>query len=169
MNSFKGNKTMKLTVKYKYLLPLGFSMFAFNALAGTLVFEEAGFSIKALDAPPGTAGAQPLTMLLPASDGFSANVNVQIQPYNGSLAQYKNLSDAQFKQFGFKPLISKVSNGSVIFEYTGSMSGKTLHWYSRGYKKGDFVYLVTATAQAANWQKTKNKLMSVVDSFRPRK
>ena len=156
-------------MKHKYLLPLILFVLSANAYSGTLVFDAAGFSIKALDAPPGVSGGQPLQMLLPASNGFSANVNIQIQPYTGTLVQYKNISDSQFKQYGFKQIVSKVSNDSVVFEYTGTMSGKKLHWYSRAYKRDGFIYLVTATEQDVYWPKTKNKLMSVVDSFKLRK
>ena len=134
--------------------------------AGTLVFEQSGYSIKSLDSPPPLAGSQPLQMLLPAVNNFSANVNVQIQPYNGTLSQYKDISDSQFKQYGFKPVLSKINSNSITFEYTGLMSGKNLHWYSKAYKQGNFIYLVTATEQESNWLKTKNQLISVVDSFK---
>ncbi len=156
-------------MKNKSLLTLLLFILSTNIYAGTLVFDEAGFSIKALDAPPEVAGGQPLQMLLPPNNGFSANVNIQIQPYNGTLTQYKSISDSQFKQYGFKPIISKVSKDSVIFEYTGTMAGKKLHWYSRAYKRGNFVYLVTATEQESNWPKTKKKLITVVDSFKLKK
>ena len=153
-------------MKIKIIFALLASLFTTCINAGTLVFEQSGYSIQSLDSPPPLAGVQPLQMLLPAVNGFSANVNVQIQPYNGTLSQYKDISDSQFKQYGFKPILSKINSNNVTFEYTGAMSGKNLHWYSKAYKKGDFIYLVTATEQESNWEKTKNKLMSVVDSFK---
>ena len=153
-------------MKIKIIFAILTSLLVTSINAGTLVFEQSGYSIKSLDSPPPLAGVQPLQMLLPAVNGFSANVNVQIQPYNGTLPQYKDISDSQFKQYGFKPILSKINSDNITFEYTGSMSGKKLHWYSKAYKKGDFIYLVTATEQEDNWSKTKIQLISVVESFK---
>jgi len=153
-------------MKINILFALIATLFVTSINAGTLVFEESGFSIDALDTPPPLSGGQPLQMLLPAINGFSANINVQIQPYTGTLTQYKALSDSQFKQYGFTSLLSKINKDNILFEYTGTMSGKNLHWYSKAYKKGNFVYLVTATEQEVNWKETKNKLTSAVDSFK---
>ena len=72
-----------------------------SALAGdkaeTLTFKQAGFSIAPLDEPQ-KGPSQTLIMFLPASDGFAPNVNVQIQPYSGSIDAYADLSKTQFKQ-----------------------------------------------------------------------
>jgi len=40
---------------------------------------------------------QALMMFLPVTDGFAANVNVQIQPYAGTIEDYTALSLQQFK------------------------------------------------------------------------
>jgi len=142
------------------------TLFVTSANAGTLIFEKSGFSINALDSSPPLSGAQPLQMSLPAVNGFSANISVQIQPYMGTLSQYKALSDSQFKQNGFKSILSKINNNYVLYEFTGLITGKSFHWYSKAYKKGDFVYLVTATEQEENWKDTKNDLITAVESFK---
>ena len=51
-----------------------------------LDFPSAGFAIAVLEAEPGDVGYIALTMSLPPTDGFAPNVNVQIQPFEGSLA-----------------------------------------------------------------------------------
>lgn len=153
-------------MKINLVITLLTALFISEASAGTLVFEESGFSINSLDSPPSLSGGQPLQMLLPAVNGFAANINVQIQPYTGTISQYKELSESQFKQLGLTTIHSKANESNLLFEYTGIMSNKKLHWYSKAIKKGDFVYLVTATEQETSWEQTKNKLISAVDSFK---
>jgi hypothetical protein len=132
-----------------------------------LHFPQAGFTIAPLESPPGESPQQVLMMFLPASDGFAANVNVQIQPYTGTLEDYVTLSLQQFKSAGLKVLQQKSPAKSVaVFEYTGETQGKSLHWYARAEKSGGSVYLVTATATAQQWGKDAGRLKSCVDSFR---
>lgn len=138
--------------------------------AGELVFSQYGFSINSLEAQMGsksveTEVTQAVIMYLPLKRGFTGNVNVQIQPYAGSLAQYLELSESQFKQFDLTILRSGVEKKRVFFEYQGLLSGQELHWYSVAEKKGDLIYLVTATDLQANWLESKEKLISVANSF----
>ncbi len=142
------------------------AVFASGINASTLDFPEAGFSIDSIDATPSLAGAQPLQMFLPPQNGFSANVNVQIQPYPGTMKQYLELSESQFKQMGLTVVSSKNLGGTMFFEYSGSMQGMDLHFYSKAVKSGDFVYLVTGTDSKQNWNTNKNKLITAVDSFK---
>jgi hypothetical protein len=132
-----------------------------------LVFPLGGFSIKPLEAPMGNVPNQALLMALPASDGFAANVNVQIQPYNGTLDEYIALSEGQFKTAGFKVIQqTKLSASAVVFEYTGEVQGHALHWYARAEHSSGKVYLVTATAAEAQWKRDSAALKACVDSFR---
>ncbi len=132
-----------------------------------LLFPTAGFSIQVLEAAPGKAPQQALFMALPSSDGFAPNVNVQIQPYNGSLDEYIALSEQQFKAAGFT-LVHRTKQGqsAVLFEYTGEMQGRALHWYARGERVTGRVYLVTATAAETQWKSEAPRLKACVDSFR---
>ena len=81
------------------LLAVTFSLQAY-AGSSSATFNQAGFSINVIDSEASNAGSQALMMMMPALNGFSANVNVQIQPYPGSLEDYKKLSEAQFVQMG---------------------------------------------------------------------
>ena len=153
-----------------------FVLFSFVMLTATtseaestnrLCFPAAGFTIAALDAPPGDSTQQALMMFLPARNGFAANVNVLIQPYTGTIADYVKLTLDQFKSNGIKVLQQKTPAKSVaIFEYSGEMQGQALHWYARAEKSGGSVYLVTATATSLQWKKEAAQLKSCVDSFR---
>jgi hypothetical protein len=132
-----------------------------------LHFPAAGFSIAPLDIPPGESPQQALAMYLPTSDGFAAYVNVQIQPYTGTIEGYIALTSKQFKSAGIKVLQEKTLTKSVaLFEYTGKVEGRPLHWYARAEKSGDAVYLVTATATPQQWSKESARLKSCVDGFR---
>ena len=155
----------------KLLIVLSFAVLAtstsFAESTNRLHFPQAGFTIAPLESPPGGSPQQALMMFLPATDGFAANVNVQIQPYVGAMDEYVSLSAQQFKSAGFKVLQQKTSGKSVaIFEYTGKTQGHELHWYARAEKSGDNVYLVTATATAEQWDKEAARLRACVDSFR---
>ncbi|WP_077340845.1 hypothetical protein [Pseudocolwellia agarivorans] len=142
------------------------ALFLFNVNASTLVFPESGFSIESLDAKPSAIGSQPLQMLLPAQNGFSANVNVQVQPYKGTITEYKQLSEAQFKQIGITLISKKEMGNTLIIEYSGTMQGQELHWYAKAVKKGDHVYLITATDNKNNWEQHKEQLINNVNSFK---
>src|SRR5262249_8155156 len=65
--------------------------------ADELHFKEHGFSIKALPGHSDAQTQQVVILLLPVSDGFAANVNVQVQPFAGSIDEYLKISLDQFK------------------------------------------------------------------------
>jgi hypothetical protein len=131
-----------------------------------LRFPLAGFSIAALESPPGPTPHMPLTMSLPADDKFAANVNIQIQPYEGTIEEYEALTLRQFKDFGLKVIErKKVGKLVIVFQYSGEVQGRLLHLYARAEKSGDHVYLVTATAVERQWVEQAPKLKACVDSF----
>ena len=157
--------TKKLFFGFFFVMPMAL------AIAGEstnrLHFPVAGFTIAPLETPPGESAQQALMMFLPVTDGFAANVNVQIQPYPGSIDDYLALSLKQFKSGGFKVLQQKTPAKSVaVFEYTGEVQGRPLHWYARAEKSAGSVYLITATATPPQWNKEAARLKSCVDSFR---
>jgi hypothetical protein len=130
-------------------------------------FPKAGFSIAPLEEPPGQSPQQVLMMFLPVTKSFAPNVNVQIQPYTGTIDEYVALSLDQFKGMGLKLSYQKaVGKSAVALEYTGEMKGKPLHWYARAEKSGANVYLVTATASEEQWGNVATQLKTCVDSFR---
>ena len=133
--------------------------------SNSATFNQAGFSIDVLDAKANSAGSQRLIMMLPASNGFSANVNVQIQPYPGSLKDYKKLSEAQFTQMGLKTISISENENKVYWEYSGNVQGKNLHFYAKIIKVDNLFYLATGTDLESNWPKTSKNIRSVVNSF----
>lgn len=104
-------------------------------------------------------------MCLPASDGFAPNVNVQIQPYADSIANYISLSKAQFEQLKFKIISEGKKEGGWTVEYTGSSSGNELHFYSRAVSDGKHVFLITAASKVGQWDTVSPTLKKCVDSF----
>ena len=113
---------------------------------------------------------QILSMQLNADGTFAPNVNVQIQPFPGSIDDYVKVSmDGQFKQLGFTTSSKKkLGEDGVAFEYTGTLRDMPLHFYARAFRKqgkGVF-YLITATALATQWAKSGPELKTCVDSFK---
>jgi len=132
-----------------------------------LHFPISGFSIAPLEVPMGLTPQQALVMFLPATNGFAANVNVQIQPYGETLDDYLTISVQQCKNAGFKLLQQNATEKTaVVFEYTGDMEGRRLHWYARAQKSAGRVYLVTATAPDDEWDRLAPQLKACVDSLR---
>lgn len=138
-----------------------------GASAEQLHFKAAGFSIKGLEAKPAGVTYQTLMMFLPGADGFSPNVNVQIQPFTGTIRQYTALSRKQFADAKFK-VLKEVRQGksAAVLEYTGEFNGRKLHWYARAIANGKSVFLATATASATQWKSVASQLKSCVDSFK---
>jgi len=132
-----------------------------------LRFPLSGFSIAPLEVAPGQITCQPLTMSLPATSNFAGNVNVQIQPYSGTIDEYMTLTLKQFKDAGIKLIEQKKAGRlGVVFEYSGELQGQSLHWYARAEKAARYVYLATATAAEQDWPKQASQLKNCVDSFR---
>src|SRR5213075_3222637 len=101
-----------------------------------LHFPVSGFSIAPLEAPLGEKPSQSLMIFLPVTGKLAANVNVQIQPYSGSIVDYTTLSLKQFEDAGLKVIEQKKAGKSgAVFEYTGEMERRALHWYARAEKK----------------------------------
>jgi hypothetical protein len=155
-------------MKYHHLLiaTLAVVLAAHTASAGPADFPKYGFQIDTLDASPGTENTQALMMFLPSKNGFAANVNVIIQPFPKTLKDFIAVSKSQFEKLDWKVLTEKSpSDKEWICEYAGETRQTSLHWYSRAILKSGKVYLVTATAAAADWDATAPTLKKCVDSF----
>lgn len=141
------------------------SLLLVSSLFASFVYATT-FQMDVLHVPTkAEMSSQLIQMKLPAKDGFSPNVNVQIQAYKGTIQEYKALSLSQFEQLGLTVFSADVVDNMISFEYAGSMMGFNLHWYARAFKKGDHIYLVTATGAEQEWEKEKQKLISNVNSF----
>jgi len=149
-----------------FLATLALSLSAADS-TNRLSFPVAGFSITPLEVPPGKSICQPLIMSLPATGNFAGNVNVQIQPYSGTIAEYTTLTLKQFKDAGVKVIEQKKAGTSgVVFEYSGELQGRSLHWYARAEKAAGHVYLATATTTEQEWPRQSAQLKACVDSLR---
>ena len=92
------------------------------ARAATIDLPLYGFQIDALDATPSTSTPTTvLEMFLPVTESFAPNINVQIQPYTGTIKDYVTLSKSQFEQMKWK-VVSDTQTGDNEWnvEYTGS-------------------------------------------------
>ena len=117
-----------------------------------LHFASSGFSIAPLEAPRGQVTQQVLMMFLPTVGEFTPNVNVQVQPYDGSLDDYVKLSLKQFESANLKMVQQgRTKDSGAVFEYRGEIQNRRLHWYAKAQKSQGRVYLVTATALEENW------------------
>jgi len=131
-----------------------------------LIFKTTGFSIKPLETDPLGHSYQAMSMSLPASGGFSPNVNVQVQCYTGTIDEYAAISRKEFASVKFK-LIKEDKQGknAVVFEYTGEIQERKLHWYAKATATGKRVYLATATATEKQWPEVKAKMKECIDSL----
>ena len=131
-----------------------------------LHFATSGFSIAPLEAPKGQLTQQVLMMFLPTGGDFTPNVNVQVQPYEGSLDDYIKLSLKQFESANLKIVQQgRTTDSGAVFEYRGEIQNRRLHWYAKAQKSQGRVYLVTATALEENWAEVAPNLKNCVDSF----
>ena len=156
---------MKMTRLAAFFLMLSVSCFAAVA-ESRLHFPASGYSIDPLEGTSDAVSSQSLIMFLPPKDGFSPNVNIGIQPYNGSIEDYAELSDQQFKSMGFKVLNKETTATSITWEYQGLFQGQTMHWFSRAIQSKGRYYVVTATALESQWADVAGQLKACVNSFR---
>ena len=159
----------KLALCIMLLVSLADAGAAEEGKQNTFSIGSLGFSMEVPVAEGRTHGAyQVAAFLLPASDGFAPNVNVQKQAYEGTIEDYDKLSTGQFTALKLTSVNRTLKKDEVIYEYKGLMQGSRLHWYARALKKGQYVYLVTATALDSQWkdEKKKKKLIDSVNSFK---
>jgi hypothetical protein len=133
--------------------------------AGKLVLPNHGLAIGLLDVPA-RGPQQVLVMFLPPSGGFAPNVRVMKQAHPGTLDEYVAQSRVGLKGAGWKVISeTRPAKDTVVIEYAGPIDGRALHWYARGVQREGYVYLATATALEAQWQKVSERLKGCVDSL----
>lgn len=128
-----------------------------------------GWQLKDLDAIIEKAPGKSLFIKVDDTGQVPANINVQIQPFPGTMKDYIDLSRGQFDQVfekGWK-ILSEKQNGDEEWscEVVGSRKGKGYHFYSRAVKEGSKVYLIMATALQEQWGSVGEKLRRHVDAF----
>jgi hypothetical protein len=139
-----------------------------RSAAATIDLPLYGFQIDALDAAPDASS--PTTVIqtfLPATDGFAPNINVQIQPYTGTIKDYATTSKSQFERVKWKVVSDQQPNDNEWnVEYTGSFQGSDLHFYARAVSANGKVYLITATAKESQWATVGDTLLKHLQSFK---
>jgi hypothetical protein len=139
-----------------------------QAGAATIELPLYGFQMDALDAAPDSSS--PTTVIqtfLPATDGFAPNINVQIQPYTGTIKDYAATSKRQFEQMKWRLVSDQQPNDNEWnVEYTGSFNGSDLHFLARAVSANGKVYLITATAKESQWMTVGDTLRKHVESFK---
>ena len=106
-----------------------------------------------------------LTFSLEPISGFSANVNLQYQPFSGTMAEYDKLSSIGFEQMNIEVISKKLTTNTAVYEYRGIYQEQVLHWYSVAKAIGGKIYLATATSLDSLWEQQKNVLKASVDSL----
>jgi hypothetical protein len=136
--------------------------------AATIELPLYGFQIDALDAAPDESS--PTTVIqtfLPATDGFAPNINVQIQPYTGTMKDYATTSKGQFEQMKWKVISDQQPDDNEWnVEYSGSFHDNDLHFYARAVSANGKVYLITATAKESQWTTMGDTLRKHIESFK---
>jgi hypothetical protein len=140
----------------------------FQAKAATIDLPLYSFQIDALDAAPdASAPATALEMFLPPTEGFAPNINVQIQPYTGTIKEYATLSKGQFDELKWNVISEReIGDNEWSVEYTGTMQAGDLHFYARAISKNGKAYLATATAKESQWPAVSDTLRQRIDSFK---
>ena len=138
------------------------------AMASPLQFPIHGFTIEPLEATGQNAIIQPVSLQLPVSDGFAPNVNVMIQPFPGTIKDYADMSRGQFRAMNMTIKDAHITTTSIRWTYVGVLKGRTLKFYARALKRGDQIYLVTATAlrrSGRKWAPNSSPLWTVSRSI----
>lgn len=151
--------------KTKFLIFSLILTFSSNVFAADLKFKHLGFEIDSLNTKP-NASFLAFQQSLPTKYGFSANVNVMLQEFKLSLDRYALISEKQFNDLELEVLAKSKTKNSLTYEYAGVMNGVKLHFYSKAYKKGDFIYLITGTDLEENWKRQGEILKKNVQSFK---
>lgn len=107
-----------------------------------------------------------LSMSLPPADGFSPNVNVITQKFQGTADDYLAVTRNQFDQMKMTLIrADEPDKTTLVLEYTGAIGDRQLHFYAKAFVKTDHVILVTATVADSQWQSLSAPLQACVDSL----
>lgn len=128
-------------------------------------FAASGFSIDTLDAPAGAQPYQVLIMLLPASDGFAPNVNVQSQPFEGTVAEYVELSKREVAAAGLRLVAEEIRGNTIRMEYAGDIQERPMRFVVKGVVLKGRALLATGTALESQWKDVEAKLRACVGGF----
>ena len=131
-----------------------------------------GFAFDAPRFPPAGADqvAIPVNVSGVGEGGFASNVNVMVQPKAASRKAYRDRAIAQFKQMGLTLHAARdltVSDrDAALFDYSGRIAGRDLHFLALAVIAKDRVFLVTCTATAGAFKRLEPEFRACLDSFR---
>jgi hypothetical protein len=161
----KVEKIMKARTLFPLLILLVLPCLGAESPEQRLRFETNGFSIAPLEGGSDSPGVV-LQMHLRSDGGLAPNVNVVIQPYQGPLKPYVNLSKRQFKKAKWAVLHEEITETSATWEYAGIWQRRDVHFYARALLGDGKVYLITGSAPASQWKSVGPKIAACVDSFK---
>ena len=148
------------------ILLIALSCFAQNKTP-RLDFPLNGFSITPLEGTADSVAYQVLTLYLPPADGFAPNVSVQVQPHDGTMQEYLEISREQFQAMKWSLLADSTLSPTVVtFEYTGSVREVALHFYAKAESRDGKVYLTTGASTESQWPNVSPRIKKCVNSFR---
>jgi len=132
--------------------------------ANSLTHDELGFRFAPPPFPAEATG-QVFMVFMPAADGFAANINLLVQPFTGTLAEYHQVTQKEFAHGVLDVVSSDLGSDEIRYEYTGTMNKLDLHWLARARKSGDRIHLLTATGLAARWNEEGPHLTAALNSY----
>ena len=165
-----GDSTL-MNTKAKFAVVTLLAICAFSALsAAESDLPHYGAQLKDLDALIEKEPGKTLFIKADETGKVSANINIQIQPFTGTMKEYMDVSRAQFEQMfekGWK-ILSEKQDGEKEWscELTGTAKGKAYHFYARAVRQGSKVYLITATALQEQWGSFGEKMRRYVNAFK---
>lgn len=143
------------------------------ALALSLIGADSqyfGIHLKELDAVIAKAADKKFFIFFEEFDGFKANLNVQIQQFQGTLKDYDDISqkqmDAIFKNKWNTLSKKQIGESELFYELIGSSNGIDMHFYCRVVKDGSKLYLITATSKQGHWETIGDRLRRHVNAFK---
>jgi hypothetical protein len=149
--------------------PLAFVGGWFAAAEKNAVFEDQQYGFRIEGPQFGDGPVQTRVAILgPVSQGFAPNVNVVLQPPM-SRERFSEMSRRQFKEMELdvKSEQNKAVGGreAVLWEYSGPMQGRDLHFLALAVMGESQTYLTTCTATPKQFEKYEQAFRSCLDSF----
>lgn len=147
-----------------------FLMFIFSVNAGTLNFDEYGFSVDSFTDDKKDKDLLVVQFFRPSENpSFATNANIIMQNYKGSMEEYIEISKNGFKTFNTFELINEsFSDKTALWEYNIMHSGMKLHIITKVFKAKEEgkLFLLTLTCAENEWEKNKEDIHKVLNSFK---
>lgn len=158
---------MKTKNQFSCIILALFCAVTLNAVAAEYPYY--GLRLADLDALVAKEPGNVLRVAFDESDGFTANINIQIQHFSGTMKEYMEISHKSFDQLFDKKwsTVSEDQKGEkgCLVEITGTLKGREYHFYARAVKQPEKVYLITATSLQSQWATVGDKMRRYVDAF----